>query len=485
MPVRRAFLVWCAVALACAAAHAADAPGAPPRESFRFQPDKIELRHSVDILPAEGGVRESGTLVQGEYVVPWDQNGWAVMIGDRPVLLGEDFRVVEKVTGHDPDTLLSATHEEVLDKSDPRLMQVSARAGRIVSRLVYVTSRRGVGQMRREVGLGASGVSMRWTYRSESDTGGVGRVSILLPQKSIAERGLVMVSDAGVGDAGDEVPMTFEGGEPPAELARGLTASRMMIDHGPFRSQWRWGGDVARARVIRGDAGLALQLPIECKPGETVAVTLQLTHDVPLVASAAGWEATLAGKRLSVSRDGVRIIASDAARVQSGRRTVDLTTVRRPRPPSREQGDRTASLEVQTATRDLGWLKRQVFLGPSGARLRYAGALTDANARGRLILQLATPPPGASIDIQYRDGRAETVQTPLPDDWERGQLLAIELPVGAERVSVSFADASDGPLPWRLQSAAGAGLRLTTEYTQQNRIDGEVIVRASSGARKP
>ena len=432
---------------------------------------RTHIRHGIELLPKTDQPLEQGLYRHGRYEVPWDRAGWAILCAGMPVLAGEGFEVIERIAAQDPETLETHVREEAVDKGEPRRMQLSATPAPQISQLVFLTTRQSIGRLRRKVIITDRGVNMRWTYTSFGNIGGHGLVRIALPAEPIADRGLTLVSAEGDTvklDLGD--PKTVE------SLAEGLTAPRFRIDHGQFQSQWHWSGDPKRFRLARTDAGMALILPFSFRGGEEVTVSLRVSDAVEPMIEVGQWCAELREQQLHVTygKD-AEVIAGDFARL-AGKGGVDLVAATRPREIVAEQGEHSGKLDIQTASRQLGWLRRQIFVGPGSVTVRYDGALIAEGTSCRTGLILGACWRRGDIVMRYRDGRVDRLaaETALePSD----PLVSIETMVGGKRLSMAFISEGGVPFDWRIQKATDAPPCVFTTTPGEQRLVGEVILR--------
>lgn len=461
----------------------ADAGGAPRRDDeARTSTERTEdggktrIRHGLELLPRTDTPAEQGLYRHGEYEVPWNRAGWAILCDGMPVLAGEDFEVVERVAAlkqtneQDPQMFETRVREEVVDKSESRRMLLSTTPAAQISQLVFLTNRLGIGRMRREVIITERGVNMRWTYTSFGNIGGHGLVRITLPAEPIERRGLVLVAAGG-----DPAKLDLADPKAVQSLAEGLTAPQFRIDHGRFQSRWHWSGHPKRFRLARTDAGMALVLPFSFRGGETITVSLRV-HDASEPTIQVGdWSAELREQQLHVAYgQDVKVIVGDFARL-AGKEGVDLVAAGCPRETVTEQSERSGKLDIQTASRQFGWLRRQIFAGTASVTIRYDGALTAEGTSCRTGLVLGPCWRTDGVLMRYRDGGVEK-QATQADAEVSSPLVSIETTVGGRRLSMAFISEGGLPFAWRLVSTPDAPLHVFMTTTSEHRLAGEVVL---------
>ena len=453
--------------------------GAGDNETLVRPEIDVEVRRDKDghqryeFLRDDRTAQQSGTCSHGQYAVKWNRSGWSVRIRGQEAVLGEDFRAFEKVEVQDPDTLLTNLEEEVIDKSDPRRMQVGISRADNLSRLVYAVGRKDVGEMRRRVMITPEGVYMHWTYSSYGKIGGRGEIRVAVPDKAVSERGLTVVSSEG-----DAVFIEVPKDGVPESLREGLTAREFRINQGEFSSRWQLRGDTQRFFIEHTKKGLDLVLRFEYAAKRKVRIGLRLSQKDEHRVKAGKWRVELRMQRLGVWRAEDEIISSDYALVRRSRGSVDLATEPKTREVVEEQQPRTALLEIQTSSTDAGWLRRRMLAGEAGVRLVYDGALLEQGRAWQLRLRLGPWLIGSQLQLRYMDGRVETLDAIPKSSWQSDELVELVGSRRGDRISISMVGRKGMSFPWRLERRQDGSLELASVLGEDRRVAGDVILRA-------
>lgn len=470
-----ALVAWLCLAYTPPAARAGQTrrPGDEARKTTdrTVEGSKVHIKRGLELLPGTGDSTEEGLYRHGDYDLAWNRAGWTILHSGMPVLAQEDFEVVERIGRQEPESLQTRVDEEVVDKSEPRRMQLSATSAPHISQLVFLTNRSGIGRMRREVIITERGVTMRWIYTSFGTIGGHGLVRITLPAQPIEKRGLTLV-----GAEGNLVKPDLSDPKVIESLAEGLTAPQLRIDHGHFQSRWHWAGAPKRFRLTRKGAGMVLVLPFSFRGGQVVTVSLRVTDVTEPIIKVGDWRAELREQQLHVAYgQDARVIVGDFARL-AGKAGVDLVAAARPRDILTEQGDWSGALDIQTVSRQFGWLRRRISAGADSVTIRYNAALVAEGTSCRTGLLLGPCWRQNGVLMRYTDGRVEKLTTQPPTD-SSDPLVSIETTVGGKRLSMAFISEGGHPFAWRLRNAPDAPLEVSTTTLRRHRLAGEVILR--------
>ncbi|MFH0964518.1 MAG: hypothetical protein V2A58_10970 [Planctomycetota bacterium] len=340
-----------------------------------------------------------------------------------------------------------------------------------MSRLQFNTKLALVGEMRREVLVGANGVTMWWTWTPFGTKGGRGEVTVELPWGGDGDVELV---DAD----GERTTVGRTGGEVPEMLREGVSSPGLVLDQGEFVSRWRWkgGADTMRVRQV-GEKGAEMVLAFGYRAGQQVRLQVKLGYERPIEVEGGGWKLTLRGHRLHIGRKDMELIAGDFARIAGG--SGDLVALPTPREIEKTKGEKGARLEIQTASKEAGWLRRRVSAGGLGVSIQYGGALLAKGATCEVGVVMGKSLAEGTWEILKMDGTVEKLAG-VAEGWESPVLGKASVRSGDQRIEFVFAREGTSSFEWRLARAGAGRMELKTRFDAQRGLAGELFIRVTS-----